>query len=137
MCGALAGGAMEQSRWQHWAMPLPALTSPILRLPPSPRRDVGGREDRQKARLMWLVEAMGVDAFRAAIEQRMGVWLRREVHVAYEDDFPRRDVLGIHPQKQRGLVWVGACIPVGRLQADDLEALADVAERRVRWEGDL
>ena len=28
---------------------------------------------------MWLVEAMGVDAFRAAIEQRMGQSLRREV----------------------------------------------------------
>lgn len=28
---------------------------------------------------MWLVEAMGVDAFRAAIEQRMGQTLRREV----------------------------------------------------------
>ncbi len=28
---------------------------------------------------MWLVEAMGVDAFRVAIEQRMGQTLRREV----------------------------------------------------------
>lgn len=28
---------------------------------------------------MWLVEAMGVDAFRAAIEERMGQTLRREV----------------------------------------------------------
>ena len=42
-------------------------------------RDFGGRDDRQKARLMWLVEAMGVDEFRAAIEQRMGQALRREV----------------------------------------------------------
>lgn len=42
-------------------------------------RDHGARDDRQKARLMWLVEAMGVGAFRAAIEQRMGQALRREV----------------------------------------------------------
>lgn len=42
-------------------------------------RDHGARNDRQKARLMWLVEAMGVDAFREAIEQRMGQTLRREV----------------------------------------------------------
>lgn len=62
---------------------LPAWTSPSSThtqwLRPCSCRDHGARDDRQKARLMWLVEAMGVDAFRAAIEQRMGQSLRREV----------------------------------------------------------
>lgn len=35
-------------------------------------RDHGGRLDRQKARLMWLVEEWGVDKFRDSIAERMG-----------------------------------------------------------------
>lgn len=40
----------------------------------------------------------------------------------------RRDILGVHPQKQEGLYWVGACVPAGRLQAQDFEDMARVAE---------
>ena len=36
------------------------------------RRDNGERTDRQKARLMWLVENWGVDRFRDAVAARMG-----------------------------------------------------------------
>lgn len=92
-------------------------------------RDHGGREDRQKARLMWLVEQWGVERFREAIAERMGQPLRGEVHVSYDDVWQRRDVLGIHAQKQPGFFWVGACVPAGRLQAADFEAMADIAER--------
>ena len=44
------------------------------------RRDFGPREDRQKTRLMWLVEDMGVDKFRDTIAQYMGDTLRPGVH---------------------------------------------------------
>lgn len=43
------------------------------------------------------------------------------VHVSHDTPWERRDVLGVHPQKQEGLSWVGASVPSGRLQADDLE----------------
>lgn len=92
-------------------------------------RDNGARHDRQKARLMWLVEEWGIERFRTAIEERMGQGLRREVHVSYNEPWIRRDVLGIHPQKQPGSFWVGVCVPVGRLHAQDFAQLADVAER--------
>lgn len=92
-------------------------------------RDNGAREDRQKARLMWLVEDWGADRFREAIAERMGQALRTEVHVSYDDVWERRDVMGIHPQKQPGYVWAGAAVPAGRMQAADFAALADVAER--------
>jgi len=92
-------------------------------------RDNGGRLDRQKARLMWLVEEWGVDAFRSEIEKRMGQPLRREVHVAYAEPWERRDVMGVHQQKQDGMFWVGACVPAGRLVACDFAQLADVAEK--------
>ena len=44
------------------------------------RRDFGPRADRQKTRLMWMVEAMGVDAFREKVGEYMGVKLRTAVH---------------------------------------------------------
>jgi len=92
-------------------------------------RDHGDRTDRQKARLIWLVEAWGVDKFREAIAERMGEPLAKGVHVTYDTPFPRRDLLGIHPQKQSGMFWVGACVPAGRMTADDFHSWADVAEK--------
>ena len=93
-------------------------------------RDHGERTDRQKARLMWLVEAIGVTEFRRMVAQRMGLDdLPGEVHAHYDADFKRRDVLGVHPQKQEGKYWVGACIPAGRLVAKDFDDLANVCEK--------
>lgn len=92
-------------------------------------RDHGERTDRQKARLMWLVENWGVDKFREAVAARMGDTLAKGAHVTYDDPWERRDVLGIHPQKQNGYFWVGACVPAGRITADDFFAFADIAEK--------
>ena len=52
-----------------------------------------------------------------------------QVHAAYDDVWERRDVMGIHPQKQEGLFWAGAVVPAGRLVASDFHALADAAEK--------
>ena len=93
-------------------------------------RDHGERVDRQKARLMWLVEAVGVHEFRKMVAQRMGLDdLPGEVHAHYDTEFKRRDIVGIHPQKQDDKYWVGACIPAGRLTAKDFIDLANVCER--------
>lgn len=93
-------------------------------------RDLGERVDRQKARLMWLVEAVGVTEFRKLVAQRMGLNdLPGEVHMQYDTVFKRRDIVGIHPQKQLGKYWIGACIPAGRLVAKDFVDLARVCER--------
>lgn len=106
-------------------------------------RDKGGRTDRQKARLMWLVEEMGVDKFREAVASYMGVeGLRPAVETGHHggngngngngngsDVWVRRDLLGVHEQKQPGMRWVGACVPAGRLSAAEMRALADAAEK--------
>jgi ferredoxin-nitrite reductase len=93
-------------------------------------RDHGERTDRQKARLMWLVEAVGVHQFRRMVAERMGLDdLPGEVHVQYPDAFQRRDILGIHKQKQEDKYWIGACIPAGRIVAKDFEDLAEVATK--------
>ena len=101
-------------------------------------RENGERGDRQKARVMWLVERVGVDAAREAVAELLtteskkaleGGALPRAVAVDHAGTFERRDILGIHSQKQPGLFWAGACIPVGRLFASDFEALASASER--------
>ena len=82
-------------------------------------RDHGLRANRQKSRLMWLIDEWGIEQFRARVEQQLGQSLPT---AAAEDEFsgPRRDHIGIYAQKQVGLNYVGLHVPVGRLFADDL-----------------
>ena len=55
-------------------------------LPPQasccPCRDHGQRLDRQKSRLMWLVEDWGVDKFRNTIAEYMGDTLAEGKHMS-------------------------------------------------------
>jgi len=93
-------------------------------------RDHGSRVDRQKARLMWLVEEWGVEDFKKAVAKQMGVErLADEVHVEFEEPWERRNILGIHQQMQPEMYWIGACVPVGRLISKDFYDLADIAEK--------
>lgn len=90
-------------------------------------RDHGPRVNRQKARLMWLIDEWGLDQFRAAVEAAYGQPLLSAAPTD-EMDWDKRDHIGVHPQKQVGLNYVGLHIPVGRLQASDLFDLARLAE---------
>lgn len=47
----------------------------------------------------------------------------------YENEWERRDLLGIHDQKQEGFKWIGAHVPVGRLHAEDFFEAAELAEK--------
>mmetsp|Transcript_14615 Transcript_14615/g.19232 ORF Transcript_14615/g.19232 Transcript_14615/m.19232 type:complete len:583 (+) Transcript_14615:54-1802(+) len=97
-------------------------------------RDNGQRvKDRQKTRLMILIEQMGVTNFREELVKE----IRKtddsvEVCPAVpepEDEWKKRDLIGIHAQKQKGLSWVGVVIPAGRLTPADLELAAEVADK--------
>lgn len=94
-------------------------------------RDNGDRKNRQASRLMYMVDQMGMDGFRAAIEATMGAPLFHAVSGGpeYDTPAPRRDVSGVHPQKQQGLSWVCANVPAGRLATADFAALADLADK--------
>ncbi|MEB3360035.1 MAG: ferredoxin--nitrite reductase [Synechococcales bacterium] len=90
-------------------------------------RDHGLRANRQKARLMWLIDEWGLEAFRAAVVQQLG----RDLLAATEEDeidWDKRDHVGVYPQKQAGFSYVGLHVPVGRLQASDMFDLARLAE---------
>ncbi|MEM9448613.1 MAG: ferredoxin--nitrite reductase [Cyanobacteria bacterium P01_E01_bin.6] len=90
-------------------------------------RDNGLRANRQKSRLMWLIDEWGLEKFRTEVEQQLGHELQT---AASEDaiDWDKRDHIGVFPQLQEGMTYVGLHVPVGRLCADDMFNLARVAE---------
>lgn len=95
-------------------------------------RDYGRREDRQKTRLMWLLEERGLDWFRAMVNEilaRRGVDALRAAAPPPADAFSRRDLLGVHTQRQEGKSWVGVTVPVGRLSVGEVRVLADLADK--------
>ena len=76
----------------------------------------GDRTDRTKARLKYVLDRWGHDKYVAEIEKHLPFKLIRFPLAECE---PRPAVnkhghLGIHPQKQSGLFYVGVLLPVGR-----------------------
>ncbi|MCZ8117280.1 MAG: ferredoxin--nitrite reductase [Microcystis sp. LE18-22.4A] len=90
-------------------------------------RDNGLRANRQKSRLMWLIDEWGIEEFRTRVANQLGYPLAT---AAEKDaiDWEKRDHLGVFSQKQEGLSYIGLCVPVGRLFADDMFDLARIAE---------
>ncbi|MGB3199842.1 MAG: ferredoxin--nitrite reductase [Nodosilinea sp.] len=128
----LVGGFFSARRCEA-AVPLDAWVPPddsvveLCRAILEVYRDHGLRVNRQKARLMWLIDEWGMETFRAAVEEAYGQPL---LSAAAKDemDWDKRDHIGVYAQKQVGLNYVGLHVPVGRLQADDLFDLARLAE---------
>lgn len=87
----------------------------------------GLRENRQRARLMWLVDTWGVERFRAEVQEEFGQTLAT---AALKDEITqdKKDYLGVNPQKQQGYKFVGLQVPVGRLSADQMFEVARLAE---------
>ncbi|MDR3637751.1 MAG: NirA family protein [Isosphaeraceae bacterium] len=91
----------------------------------------GDRTDRKKARLKYVLDDWGFGKFLAAIERELGAPLRR-VPLDRCDPPGREDRwghVGVHPQKQPGRYYVGVVLPVGRMSAEQVDGLADIAER--------
>jgi ferredoxin-nitrite reductase len=91
----------------------------------------GDRGNRKKARLKYVLDAWGFAKFLAEVEKKLPFALRR---------FPAEECrgappvdkgahLGIHPQKQAGLCYLGVDVPAGRLSCAQLRGLAGLAAR--------
>ncbi|HEX3821984.1 MAG TPA: nitrite reductase, partial [Candidatus Sulfotelmatobacter sp.] len=88
------------------------------------------REHRERARLKFLFLRHGwtAERFLDELQDRIGF----KLDPAAEEHPPEdvyRDHVGIHAQKQTGLSYVGAVVLRGRINADQLQAAADLAER--------
>jgi ferredoxin-nitrite reductase len=96
----------------------------------------GNRAVRTRSRLMYLIDELGLEAYRAEVLETYGefagaaaassVPLHDGTHLVSRSP---RDVCGVHPQKQAGLHWVGLHVPMGRLDAEAMLELARLARR--------
>ena len=94
------------------------------------REQQGLRENRNEARLkyLFLKEGWTADSFLAELQSRLEFKLLPGAPEQVPDDI-FRDHVGIHPQRQPGLSYVGASVLRGRLSGEQLEAAAELAER--------
>ena len=88
------------------------------------------RENRERARLKFLFLQHGwtAESFLQEIERKLGYKLDPGVAEQAPDDV-FRDHVGVHPQKQPGLFYVGAAVLRGRITPQQLRVAADLAER--------
>ena len=94
------------------------------------RDQQGLRESRERARLKYLFmrEGWTAESFLDEVNRRLGYKLDPAVPEEVPDDI-LRDHVGIHPQRQPDLCYVGASVLRGRLTGEQLEAAAGLAER--------
>ncbi|KAI3866482.1 hypothetical protein MKX03_000575 [Papaver bracteatum] len=130
----LVGGFFSPKRCAE-AIPLDAWVPaddiiPVCKAILEAYRDLGTRGNRQKTRMMWLIDELGVEGFRSEVVKRLPQQEleRSSVEDLVQAQWERRDYFGVHPQKQEGLSFVGLHVPVGRLQADDMFELARLAD---------
>jgi ferredoxin-nitrite reductase len=99
--------------------------------------DHGDRTNRNKARLKYVLDAWGFEKFLTAVEEKLGAKLTRIAGEEIEPQprFDRLAHIGAHPQKQRGLYWIGVVLPVGRLSAAQMRKVAELA--REMGDGDI
>ena len=91
----------------------------------------GDRTNRQKARLKYVIDRMGREAFLKEVEKEYGSALRRAAGAAI---MPRvladkHGHIGVHGQKQPGLNYLGLVLPVGRLTSEQMRGIAEISER--------
>ncbi|MDZ4790163.1 MAG: NirA family protein [Hyphomicrobiales bacterium] len=92
--------------------------------------DHGDRTNRQKARLKYLLDDWGFDKFLVEVENKLGRTLVRlpDGAVLAPPRQNRQAHVGVWPQKQTGLVWVGVVLPVGKMICAQMRGLARIAQ---------
>lgn len=85
-------------------------------------RDNGPRAARNKARLSFLIDEWGVEKLREAVEISLGVALER---AGKDERFGHEtDHIGVFPQLQHGLNYIGVLVPVGKITGEQLSEAA-------------
>jgi ferredoxin-nitrite reductase len=91
--------------------------------------DHGDRTNRNKARLKYVLDAMGHDGFLKLVEERLKTPFTRVPEEAFapRPAADRMAHVGVHKQKQDGLNWIGVSLTLGKLSSDQMRGLAKVA----------
>ncbi|MFP5451842.1 MAG: nitrite/sulfite reductase, partial [Thermoleophilia bacterium] len=117
---------------------------------------LGEKENRNRARIKFLVAKLGIDEFRRLVEEERAIlphddrWTSYLPHVADYDESPVREGVplpaagadvpdgyrewlhtNVYRQRQAGYAMATVALPLGDLTADQARSLADVARRYV------
>jgi sulfite reductase beta subunit-like hemoprotein len=100
---------------------------PVLRaLLDAWKEDLRYRVSRVKARMKFMVDDYGAEGMRAEVEKRLGYALP-DYELPPLTGEPA-DHLGVHAQRQEGLVSIGIPMHLGLISGDQLVAVAELAE---------
>src|SRR3954451_18154452 len=91
--------------------------------------DLGDRSNRLKARLKYVIDRIGMEAFLLMVEQKLGRSFTRAPPEALtcRPPFDRMAHVGVHQQRQPGLNWIGIVLPLGKMSCDQMRAVAKIA----------
>jgi len=89
------------------------------------------RTNRKRARLKYLLDDWGHEAFVLEAQKRLGFELMRLDPEATEPRGPidRRAHIGVHRQSDPALRYLGVALPLGRISTEQMRGLASVASR--------
>jgi ferredoxin-nitrite reductase len=92
----------------------------------------GDRRDRKRARLKHLLESWTLERYLAETEKVVGKSLRRLPLESGAIQYPGQQLphshIGVYPQKQRGLNYVGVAMPVGQITPKQMVRVAELAD---------
>ncbi|WP_295846937.1 NirA family protein [Tardiphaga sp.] len=91
--------------------------------------DLGDRTNRLKARLKYVIDGIGMEKFLLLVEDKLGHTFTRVPTEALQPRpvFDRNAHIGVHPQKQQGLNWIGVALPLGLVTCAQMRGLSKIA----------
>ncbi|WP_200926602.1 MoaD/ThiS family protein [Sphaerimonospora mesophila] len=89
------------------------------------QRDLRYRVSRAKARIKFMMDDYGPQGVREKVEEQLG---RRLEDGFAPEPAPEVDHMGVHPQRQEGLVYIGVPVPAGRVTGSMLERLGELLD---------
>lgn len=92
-------------------------------------RDLGNRDNRNKARVRDLVQSMGVEAFVAELEKRLGYSLQVGNNEPTITPYQKREHFGVHKSKIAGKSYIGCATKRGRVWGKDIENLYNLLSK--------
>ena len=129
--GVMVGGGLSTE--PHLAQDLGVFVAPeqamdVMKAMVGVYRDHGYRKSRKHARVKYLVADWGAQKYREEAEKYTGFRMTDAesappIVTGYEDHY------GIHPQVQEGLSYVGVPVAGGRVNSDQWDAIADIAQQ--------
>lgn len=82
----------------------------------------------KKPRLRHLLADWGIESYLERVQQNLPFLLHKSSIASSDKSLPNHQHLGIHPQQQSGLSYIGIALPLGRLKSQQLRDLANLAQ---------